>query len=110
MLQAFAARVRETLRDGDVCARHGGEEFVVVLPGATLDVALAVAERLRTGVSAAPLPSTPTLAITVSIGAAAHASGEGAQDLLARADTAVYEAKRAGRNRVCAATPGSPAA
>jgi diguanylate cyclase (GGDEF)-like protein len=103
VLQAFAARVRAQLRDGDSCARYGGEEFVVVLPGASLALALEVAERLRACVAGSALLSQPAVAVTVSIGAAAHRPGDGATDLLARADAAVYEAKRSGRNRVCAA-------
>jgi diguanylate cyclase (GGDEF)-like protein len=54
-LRAFAQRVREHLRQGDVCARFGGEEFVVVLPRTTLQTALEVAERLRMGVEKSPL-------------------------------------------------------
>ena len=99
-LRAFAQRVREHLRQGDTCARYGGEEFVVVLPGTTLPAALEVAERLRQGVAEASLMSVPLVRATVSIGAAQHLPGESAEQLLARADTAVYAAKRGGRNQV----------
>ncbi len=99
-LRAFAQRVREHLRQGDTCARYGGEEFVVVLPGTTLVAALEVAERLRQGVADASLMSVPLVRATVSIGAAQHASGETVEQLLARADSAVYAAKRGGRNQV----------
>ena len=99
-LRAFAQRVREHLRQGDTCARYGGEEFVVVLPDTTLVAALEVAERLRQGVADASLMSVPLVRATVSIGAAQHLSGESVEQLLARADTAVYSAKRGGRNQV----------
>jgi diguanylate cyclase (GGDEF)-like protein len=99
-LRAFAQRVREHLRQGDTCARYGGEEFVVVLPGTTLAAALEVAERLRHGVADASLISVPLVRATVSVGAAQHVSGETVEQLLARADTAVYAAKRGGRNQV----------
>ena len=99
-LRAFAQRVREHLRQGDTCARYGGEEFVVVLPGTTLVSALEVAERLRQGVAEASLMSVPLVRATVSIGAAQHLPGESVEQLLARADTAVYAAKRGGRNQV----------
>ena len=100
VLRAFAQRVREHLRQGDTCARYGGEEFVVVLPGTTLVAALEVAERLRQGVAEASLMSMPLIRATVSIGAAQHVPGEAVEQLLARADTAVYAAKRGGRNQV----------
>ena len=99
-LRAFAQRVREHLRQGDTCARYGGEEFVVVLPGTTLVAALEVAERLRQGVAGASLMSVPLVRATVSIGAAQYLAGESVEQLLARADTAVYAAKRGGRNQV----------
>ncbi len=99
-LRAFAQRVREHLRQGDTCARYGGEEFVVVLPGTTLVAALEVAERLRQGVADASLMAVPLVRATVSIGAAQHRVGETGEQLLARADTAVYAAKRGGRNQV----------
>ena len=99
-LRAFALRVREHLRQGDTCARYGGEEFVVVLPGTGIVAALEVAERLRRGVADASLISVPLVRATVSIGAAQHLAGETMEQLLARADTAVYAAKRGGRNQV----------
>jgi len=99
-LRAFAQRVCEHLRQGDTCARYGGEEFVVVLPGTTLVSALEVAERLRQGVADASLMSVPLVRATVSVGAAQYAAGETVEQLLARADSAVYAAKRGGRNQV----------
>ncbi len=99
-LRAFAQRVREHLRLGDTCARFGGEEFVVVLPGTTLQTALEVAERLRIGVEKSPLLTTPLVAVTVSIGAATLIPGQTAEDLLSASDASVYAAKRGGRNQV----------
>jgi diguanylate cyclase (GGDEF)-like protein len=99
-LRAFALRVREYLRQGDVCVRYGGEEFVVVLPGATLEKALEVAERVRQGVAQVPLLETPELRATVSIGAARLEPGQSLEDLLHAADAAMYAAKRGGRNQV----------
>jgi len=99
-LRAFVQRVREYLRPGDVCARFGGEEFVVVLPQTTLDEAREVAERLRLGVAHCPLLETPRVRVTVSIGVATLASGQTVGELLATADAAVYAAKKGGRNQV----------
>lgn len=100
VLRAFAQRVRAFLRPGDVCARFGGEEFVVVLPRTTLEAALEVAERLRQGVAQSPLLQTPRVQTTVSIGAATFAPGQTVGDLLTKADAAVYVAKNAGRDQV----------
>lgn len=100
VLRAFAKRVREYVRPGDVCARFGGEEFVVVLPGTTLEAALEVAERLRQGVAQAPLLNTPRVQVTVSIGVATLAPRQTVADLLVAADAAVYVAKNAGRDQV----------
>jgi diguanylate cyclase (GGDEF)-like protein len=100
VLRAFAQRVREYLRPGDVCARFGGEEFVVVLPRTTLQTAREVAERLRQGVAQCPLLETPRVQTTVSIGVATLAPGQTVGELLVAADAAVYVAKNAGRDQV----------
>lgn len=99
-LRSFAQRVRDCLRQGDVCTRYGGEEFLIVLPLTPLPVALEVAERLRQAVAAEALPTTPPLAITVSIGAATYKAGQTIDALMAAADAALYMAKRSGRNQV----------
>ncbi len=99
-LRAFARRVRGLLREGDVCTRYGGEEFVAVLPDTPLPVALQVAERLRSGMAETPLLQVPLLRVTVSIGAAEFSTGQTAAALLEAADQAVYAAKRGGRNQV----------
>ena len=97
------------LRDGDLLMRYGGEEFVAILPGASLADAAAVAERIRFGVGAAPLETDAgMIAITVSIGVAA-CPGDAAVDpeaLLDAADKRLYMAKSAGRNRVVASAHG----
>ncbi|CAN7587859.1 diguanylate cyclase [Massilia sp. LjRoot122] len=100
VLRAFVQRVREYLRPGDVCARFGGEEFVVVLPRTSLEEAREVAERLRLGVAQSPLLQDPSLHVTVSIGVASLAPNQTVGDLLATADASVYAAKNAGRNQV----------
>lgn len=117
-LQIVAAAVAENVRAPiDFVARYGGEEFVAVLPGATHEVALQVAERVRQGVMDKALPhsASPTArVVTVSVGVATSASpGTDCPDadrLVGRADRALYEAKRGTRNRVQAfrdETPGT---
>jgi two-component system cell cycle response regulator len=101
VLAAVAARAAGALRAGDLLARIGGEEFAVVLAGADLAAAAEAAERIRAAVAAAPLGAEErALAVTVSLGCAELAAGEDGPALLARADARLYDAKRAGRNRV----------
>jgi diguanylate cyclase (GGDEF)-like protein len=98
----LAAEARET----DLPARYGGEEFCVVLPGCPIGEAVAVADRLRAAIAA----GVTAVPITASAGVATlpdHAvDGAG---LVAAADSALYDAKRSGRNRTCQARPDQPA-
>ena len=93
-------------RTGDLPARYGGEEFAVILPATDLHGALAVAERIRQEILALCIPhaQSPFEIVTASLGVAAlepnGIDGVGAAELVARADTQLYQAKRAGRNRV----------
>ncbi|MEZ5289574.1 MAG: GGDEF domain-containing protein [Vicinamibacterales bacterium] len=92
-------------RPGDVAARFGGEEFVVLLPGATDDYVHALAEEIRAAVEALnlPHPAAPAQRVTVSVGvASADAPTSLAPDLVAAADRALYRAKAGGRNAVAA--------
>jgi diguanylate cyclase len=89
------------LRDTDVVCRYGGEEFAVILPGSGVQGALFVVDRLRAMVEKASLPiASGTLQICISAGVAELTGDEDGNTLLKRADTALYAAKRAGRNRV----------
>ncbi|MDX2273919.1 MAG: PleD family two-component system response regulator [Hyphomonadaceae bacterium] len=104
VLREFAARLASNTRPSDFPCRVGGEEFVVIMPHTTGDVGCLAAERLRRQICAAPFTlrelATP-LPVTVSIGVAcSEASDENPDALLKRADAALYDAKRAGRNRV----------
>jgi diguanylate cyclase len=107
VLVALAGLLRAQLRAGDAVARHGGEEFVLLLPGLDAEQAAEVCERLRERIANYPwrqalalAPEAPALAITVSVGIA-EAPPHDLVLLLQRADDALYQAKRAGRNRVC---------
>jgi diguanylate cyclase (GGDEF)-like protein len=112
VLRAVAAVLRNATRDVDVTARHGGEEFVVLLPETGLAAARDAAERVRTAVATATVdPGGRQLSVTVSVGVSAWPdSATAPADLLPGADAALYEAKRSGRNRVVAARPHETAA
>jgi diguanylate cyclase (GGDEF)-like protein len=101
VLRAFAHSVQENLRATDVFWRYGGEEFVQICRHTNLAGAIADAERLRERISTldVPLPRA-TGKLTVSIGVAQHQPGETIMQTFARADEALYRAKRLGRNRV----------
>lgn len=101
-LKLLVKRAAEVVReDLDFTARYGGEEFVIVLFGADIHKAAAIAERLRQSLADRPLEIEPEpLAVTLSIGVASAQSGS-AEALLKAADQALYQAKRTGRNKVC---------
>lgn len=107
VLALFARTLQARLRSGDLVARYGGEEFTAVLPGAGLEEARALAERLRASLEALELapPEFPEgCRITASLGVAAFPQHGGeAETLLQSADRALYLAKGQGRNRVVAA-------
>jgi diguanylate cyclase (GGDEF)-like protein len=99
-LCVFAATAQQTLREHDIMGRLGGEEFALVLPGTDLDGALQAAERLRSAVAGAVLPSSERYKMTVSIGVVVIDPSEHINAALARADQALYAAKSGGRDRV----------
>jgi diguanylate cyclase (GGDEF)-like protein len=107
VLQRIAAVVREHVRQDDIGARIGGEEFAVLLPECGLDAAGGFAERVRAGVAALEFRlGDDVRRITVSIGVAALAPGQDSRPaLMAAADAALYRAKHEGRNRVCLQAP-----
>jgi diguanylate cyclase (GGDEF)-like protein len=102
VLKGFARAGREALRPDDVLARWGGEEFLLVMPGATLDVALATLERLRTLTFGIHLPPTAAgMKVSMSAGVAVCSNEARTLDeLIARADAALYVAKNEGRDLV----------
>ncbi|MDL2358085.1 MAG: DUF484 family protein [Pseudomonadota bacterium] len=109
VLREVAGRIKAELRLSDALGRFGGEEFVVLLIDADLESATMVAQRIRSSIADAPfaLSTGETLPISVSIGVATlddferdHAIEGVAQQLVAHADTALYQAKESGRNRV----------
>jgi diguanylate cyclase (GGDEF)-like protein len=103
VLKSTARRLAETLRPTDFLVRYGGEEFLAMLPGAGEQPALTAAQRLRTAVEQLVFPPAEPgtmLRVTVSIGVAVLAQGESIEQIIERADNALYRAKAAGRNTV----------
>lgn len=102
VLAEVAIRLSGVVRDYDLVARIGGEEFLVIAPETDREGAFVLAERLRTAIAQTPFgPTGQSLAVTVSAGVTtAHESDGNIDPLLARADQALYDAKRRGRNRV----------
>lgn len=103
VLQELAARLRDNTRSVDLCCRVGGEEFILVLPNTNSDMARQIADRLRKAIAAKSFAvgAKQALPVTVSAGLATLNSGDdNLERLLKRADMALYQAKRDGRNRV----------
>lgn len=103
VLGAVSETMHKNKRSSDIAGRLGGEEFALVLPEATPDRAMAAAERYRTLIGGRPvIAKGRQISVTVSVGVSiAEAGMAGFDELLKRADVALYEAKNSGRNRVC---------
>lgn len=105
VLKEFARRISDNIRNIDLAARFGGEEFVVVMPEGNADYAFYFADRLRRSIADVPFRITGSeqpITVTVSIGLAlSGAEYSSSNKLLVAADEALYQAKQKGRNRVC---------
>jgi diguanylate cyclase (GGDEF)-like protein/PAS domain S-box-containing protein len=109
LLRAIARRLERTVRSGDVVARIGGDELLIILNGVhDLDGAVQIAEKLRATVALpTPVPGG-TVTVSASVGVTLADEGESVDEIVARADAAMYEAKRRGKNTVVAfAVPGA---
>jgi two-component system cell cycle response regulator len=103
VLRGFSERLVGELRAVDVSGRYGGEEFLVVFMNAGVSRAMEATERCRAAMAREPFVLTAsgeTLSVTLSAGVAEARLGDDVEDLLARADAALYEAKSSGRNQV----------
>jgi diguanylate cyclase (GGDEF)-like protein len=111
LLCQVAEILRSRVRDYDSVGRYGGEEFLVICPGSTGKPEESLYERLRTSVAGRNFHSqSASLEVTISIGVAGGTGNTTAEEMLRQADTALYEAKRAGRNRVVFSSHSEPEA
>lgn len=109
VLRAVSGRMRATVREADIVGRLGGEEFAMVFDGTALAGARSFAERLRERIAAVPCEyGEDLISVTISQGVAEFSGQESVESLLARADAALYAAKRSGRNRVMVAETDTP--
>lgn len=108
VLVAVARALHDELRASDLAVRYGGEEFMAILPDVDAADALEVAERVRIRIEhlRIALPDA-VIGITISVGVATLLAGDTTESIVARADSALYAAKEAGRNR-CVAAPAPP--
>ncbi len=104
LLAALAAILREGVREVDLPARYGGDEFAVLLPETTLDGAAIAAERLRVAVAGASFDDGLALTLSLGVAATPPLDPEG-ENLVAQADAALYRAKNSGGNRVALIEP-----
>lgn len=101
VLKVLSARIQMQLRPDDILARYGGEEFICLLPNTSLAEARDFAETIRKAVASTPIRDDQHLQhVTVSIGVARYFSPEDPMETVNRADQALYQAKRSGRDRV----------
>ncbi len=99
VLKAIGKFFQQNIRDVDVIARYGGDEFVLMIPEAANDAAHYLSERLRKNLSEMKFENLPPIAISLGIASYPH-DGQTPEDLIRKADAAMYAAKRAGRNQV----------
>jgi diguanylate cyclase (GGDEF)-like protein len=100
VIRRVGRRAKASLREEDVVGRFGGEEFVCIFQGPSAHAAELVAERVRAAIAADDGAADGAPGATVSIGLAVYSGEAGVEELLERADEALYAAKRAGRNRL----------
>ena len=102
VLKAMALTCKQTLRDSDIFARYGGEEFIILLPQTDLAGGMIVAERLRKNIEdlRVPLPDGIPFNFTISLGIVSSGATDDLDELIKRADSALYAAKEGGRNQV----------
>lgn len=110
VLRHIAQTLKQSIRHNDILARYGGEEFAVVLPGANIENAKRWAERVRQLIASTPITiGKASISVSVSIGLTESSTAEyRLPDLVKNADSALYQAKQSGRNRVCCSEKNAP--
>jgi diguanylate cyclase (GGDEF)-like protein len=108
VLVAVGRAMKESLRVSDIACRYGGDEFLLILPETSLAGAVRAIENLRSRIDKAVDFPAEQIRMTTSVGITeVHTDEEDANEVIRRADMAMYEAKRAGRNRVAVSRPSA---
>ena len=106
ILKAVVEKIKDCIRQTDICFRYGGEEFVVLLNNAHIADARLIAERIRMSISEMFMQTEKgPLQVTISTGLAVLEDKDSGINLIDRADKALYQAKNSGRNKVCVNIP-----
>ncbi|OMH40138.1 hypothetical protein BLW93_06690 [Desulfurobacterium indicum] len=102
VLKFIVDKIRSLIRSSDILVRYGGEEFIIYLPHTTLKDALKLAERIRKGIEDMIIDTEDgkKIRVTISLGVAERDLGETLEQVIKKADEALYRAKKHGRNRV----------
>ncbi len=100
VIRQTAEMLRRSVRVFDICTRFGGDEFAIVMPGSSQEAASRIAQRMRERIETERFAGHLHLHVTASLGVAVAEAGAAPSDLIARADRALYVAKRMGKNRV----------
>lgn len=103
VLETFGTLIKACLRSTDSAFRYGGEEFAIILPSTDFNGAINLADRIRDSLANhnVPVPDNGKINVTASVGITEFRAGDDARTILQRADEALYEAKRSGKNRSC---------
>lgn len=100
VITTIATVMQNTVRESDICGRFGGEEFILILPESDMHNTRELAERIRENIQALSIPEIDNMPVTASFGIAIYDGNNPSDNLLVRADSALYQAKKSGRNQV----------
>ena len=102
MIREISRRIKECIRQIDLAARYGGDEFGIILPSTSLEEAILVSQRIVESVSASPVCwQSVRVPLSISVGVGQYGADANPEDITNRSDRALYSAKQSGKNTVC---------